>query len=84
MDKVKLYHPILGTQTFEKEHAHRIMAREKNGGWSFKPIEVTAATAGAKKAAVPQFQSNQDAANGNTDKGETKGPEEKGGNTEGS
>jgi len=31
-----LSHPILGERSFEEEHANRLLAMDKNGGWSLK------------------------------------------------
>ena len=33
MKKVKLYAPTIGVMEFEKAHADKILARERNGGW---------------------------------------------------
>lgn len=74
MEKVKLYHPIIGMQELDKDHADRLMLREFNGGWSLKPIvkQKQPASVGASVDQVSTKQ--QDADNGITDTGSDKEP----------
>jgi hypothetical protein len=36
MANVTLTHPIIGDREFSKQHAEKLMAMEKNGGWELK------------------------------------------------
>lgn len=83
MDKVKLYHPIIGMQELDKEHAERLMLREFNGGWSLKPIVKQKAPAAVGASVDQVLTKTQDADNGITDTGSVKEPSEGGDNTEG-
>ena len=71
----------MGEREFDKDHALRLLARTRNGGWTDISPEGLAVSARTVVDPAPPFSQNdnKDAANGQTDKGRSKKPLKKSG-----